>query len=98
MRGRLTAPGCSTVAGYRDSCVAAVQVCTAYGVRDAQVVCLPAALFRDCLRGDSAFAYAFSLRMATAARNQCSRYERLRLGQASERLLHLLNCETGAVC
>ena len=71
-------------------------VCTAYCVRDAQVIGLPAALFRDCLRGDSAFAYAFSLRMAAAARNQCSRYERLRLGKASERLLHLLNCEAGA--
>ena len=71
-------------------------VCTAYCVRDAQIVCLPAALFRDCLRGATAFAYAFSLRMAAAARYQCSRYERLRLGKASERLLHLLNCETGA--
>lgn len=70
-------------------------VCTAYCVRDAQVVCLPAALFRDCLRDASTFAYAFSLRMAAAARYQCSRYERLRLGKASERLLHLLNCETG---
>lgn len=71
-------------------------VCTAYCVRDAQVVCLPAALFRDCLLSTSTFAYAFSLRMAAVARNQCSRYERLRLGKASERLLHLLNCEAGA--
>ena len=49
----------------------------------------------DIALHDPAFARAFFLANAANARRQCSRYERVRLRSAKERILHLLACETG---
>ncbi|MDZ7754544.1 MAG: Crp/Fnr family transcriptional regulator [Gammaproteobacteria bacterium] len=68
-------------------------VCDAFATRPSRVVALPAATFRAQLQQDPAFAHAFSMLMAKAARRQCSRYERLRLSKARDRVLHLLGCE-----
>jgi CRP-like cAMP-binding protein len=44
---------------------------------------------------NSEFVRAFFLANAMNARRQCSRYERVRLRSARERVLHLLTCEKG---
>lgn len=49
----------------------------------------------DVALHDPAFARAFFLANAANARRQCSRYERVRLRSARDRVLHLLACETG---
>lgn len=68
-------------------------VCDGFSSRPSRLVAYPAALFRDLLAGDSQFAFAFAIHQASMARRQCSRYERLRLGRARDRVLHLLTCE-----
>jgi len=68
-------------------------VCDAFSTRESHVVALPAHRFRELLNSDPEFAAAFASLMAATARRQCSRYERLRLGRARDRVLHLLSCE-----
>lgn len=68
-------------------------VCDALATRPSLALAFPVALFRDTLHSESRFAFAFAVHQASAARRQCTRYERLRLGRARERVLHLLSCE-----
>lgn len=68
-------------------------VCEAFSTRDSAVFSIPAQRFREMLNTDVDFASAFAKLMAATARRQCSRYERLRLGRARDRVLHLLSCE-----
>ena len=67
-------------------------VCDALCTTPARVLFLPK---HNVLRamGKPAFATAFALALAGNARRQCSRYERLRLHKAKDRVLHLLICE-----
>ncbi len=67
-------------------------VCDALCTTPARVLFL---LKRNLLQamGQPAFATAFALALAGNARRQCSRYERLRLHKAKDRVLHLLICE-----
>lgn len=71
-------------------------VCDAFSMRDAALAAFPTGLFREQLQTDPAFAFNFAMQMAGSARRQCSRYERLRLVRARDRVMHLLNCEGGA--
>ncbi len=70
--------------------------CHAEAVCPSRLLAFPVEAFRDALAQDGRFALAFSLAMASHARRQCSRQERLRLKRARERILHLLTCEGDA--
>lgn len=54
-----------------------------------------AAQFRHAMQADPGFAMAFVRMLAVSLRRQCSRVERLRLKNATDRVLHYLACETG---
>jgi hypothetical protein len=56
---------------------------------------LPAKDVLAALNAGGDFAKTFALAMAANARRQCSRYERVRLKRARDRVLHLLICEGG---
>lgn len=71
-------------------------VCDGFATRDSSVVAFPVNLFRSLMQSESAFSAGFAFLMAASARRQCSRYERLRLGKARDRVLHLLSCEGDA--
>jgi CRP/FNR family transcriptional regulator len=70
-------------------------VCKAVAMNAVQVVAMPMQAVKDALAADSAFAFRFLLEVAKTSRKQCSRYERLRLKNASDRVLHYLLCESG---
>jgi CRP/FNR family transcriptional activator FtrB len=70
-------------------------VCDAFATVASEVLRLPAEDVLAALDADGAFARAFALAMASNARRQCSRYERLRLRRARDRVLHLIVCEGG---
>jgi len=70
-------------------------VCDAFATVASEVLALPADAVLAALATDGAFARAFALAMASNARRQCSRYERLRLRRARDRVLHLIICEGG---
>lgn len=70
-------------------------VCDAFASVASKVLLLPAEAVLAALHIDGAFARAFALAMAANARRQCSRYERLRLRRARDRVLHLIVCEGG---
>lgn len=67
--------------------------CDGVSTRPSRLLAYPAALFLDLLADDSRFAFAFATHQASMARRQCTRYERLRLRRARDRVLHLLTCE-----
>lgn len=63
-------------------------------VKPSDLLFLPAAALETALQ-DGDFSRAFFLASARDARRQCSRYERVRLRSARDRVLHLLTCEAG---
>lgn len=69
--------------------------CSARARTDSEVMALPKLAVLDALRNDSAFAMAFLQAQLRNARRQCSRYERLRLRRAEDRVIHFLACEAG---
>ena len=80
---------------FAESAIAADRyTCDAVCVKAARLAFIPTRDFEKAL-GDPAFAKAFFLANAINARRQCSRYERLRLRSARDRVLHLLVCESG---
>lgn len=70
-------------------------VCDGIATAASEVLVLPAREVLGALERDGAFARTFALAMASNARRQCSRYERLRLRRARDRVIHLLVCEGG---
>ncbi len=70
-------------------------VCDAFATVASDLIVLPADAALTALDTDGPFARAFALAMAANARRQCSRYERLRLRRARDRVLHLIVCEGG---
>lgn len=70
-------------------------VCHGVATEDSALFVLPAREVMGALATDAVFASAFALAMAVNARRQCSRYERVRLKRARDRVLHLLICEGG---
>lgn len=81
---------------FAESALAAANfVCDGVAVCASRVALLPAEALRQTLREDGDFALAFSLALARQARKQCSRYERVRLKRARDRVLHYLACEGG---
>lgn len=69
--------------------------CSARARTDSELIALPKAAVLDALRADAAFAMAFLQSQLRNARRQCSRYERLRLRRAEDRVIHYLACEGG---
>jgi CRP/FNR family transcriptional regulator len=70
-------------------------VCDAVATEDSILWSLPAKDVLAALNAGGDFAKTFALAMAANARRQCSRYERVRLKRARDRVLHLLICEGG---
>ncbi len=70
-------------------------VCDAFATVASEVLALPGDGVLAALGTDVAFAQSMALAMAGNARRQCSRYERLRLRRARDRVLHLIACEGG---
>lgn len=70
-------------------------VCDAFATVASDLLVLPADAVLAALDADGVFARAFALAMASNARRQCSRYERIRLRRARDRVLHLIVCEGG---
>ncbi len=68
-------------------------VCDALCTKDALVVFLPKEQLAEAMK-DPKFMTEFTLSLAKNVRRQCSRYERLRLHKARDRLLHFLSCES----
>ena len=80
---------------FAESALAAERYsCDAICVKEARLAFFPASAIEAAL-AEPAFARAFLLAIAGHARRQCSRYERLRLRGARERVLHMILCEAG---
>lgn len=69
--------------------------CSGRARTDSELIALPKAAVLDALRADTVFAMAFLQAQLRNARRQCSRYERLRLRRAEDRVIHFLACEGG---
>ncbi len=69
--------------------------CSAYAKVDSELFVLPKPKVLESLRGDMAFAMAFLQAQMRNARRQCSRYERVRLRRAEDRVMHFLVTEAG---
>lgn len=69
--------------------------CSAYAKVDSELYLLPKADVLAALRDDMAFAMAFLQAQMKNARKQCSRYERVRLRRAEDRVIHFLVTEAG---
>lgn len=69
--------------------------CSAHAKVDSTLAVLPKKAVLDALHADQSFATAFLLSQIRNARRQCSRYERVRLRRAEDRVLHYLICESG---
>jgi len=67
--------------------------CEASASCPTRVVEIPAEALRVAVVEDGELALHFSLALAQDMRRQCSRYERLRLKKAGDRVLHYLACE-----
>ncbi|NCA69052.1 MAG: Crp/Fnr family transcriptional regulator [Sphingobacteriia bacterium] len=81
---------------FAESALAAESyVCDAFATTETRVTQLPAKAVLDAFDAGGNFARAFALAMAANARRQCSRYERVRLKRARDRVIHLLVCEGG---
>lgn len=81
---------------FAESAIAASHyTCDAVAVMASRLAFLPQADL-DAALEDAEFARAFFLASAINARRQCSRYERVRLRGAKDRVLHLLACESGS--
>ncbi|MGF1547847.1 MAG: Crp/Fnr family transcriptional regulator [Thiotrichales bacterium] len=68
--------------------------CDAFASQVSTVLALPAEAVHLELATNAQFAKSFALAMAGNARRQCSRFERVRLKRARDRVLHLLTCES----
>jgi len=80
---------------FAESAIAAPRYsCDGVAVKPSELLFLPMESL-DAALTDAGFAKAFFLANAANARRQCSRYERVRLRSARERVLHLLACESG---
>ena len=80
---------------FAESAIAApLYSCEGVAVKPSQLLFIPTSSLEKAL-ADTDFAKAFFLANAANARRQCSRYERVRLRSARERVLHLLTCESG---
>lgn len=71
-------------------------VCAAIAEKDTLVAGIPVEVVMDELGGAESFALGLILQVSRNARKQCSRYERLRLKRAQDRIIHYLVCETGS--
>lgn len=69
-------------------------VCDGHARIDSELLVLPKPAMLSALRDDPGFATAFLLAQIKNARRQCSRYERVRLRRAEDRIVHYLICET----
>lgn len=69
--------------------------CAAHAKTDSDVYGLPKPAVLSALHDDTAFAMAFLQAQMKNARRQCSRYERVRLRRAEDRVIHFLVCESG---
>lgn len=70
--------------------------CAGIARADSELLALPKAAVMTAFQRDPAFASAFLLAQVRNARRQCSRYERVRLRRAEDRILHYLITEGGA--
>jgi len=68
--------------------------CEATACCPTRVAEIPAEALRVAVAEDGELALRFALSLAQDMRRQCSRYERLRLKKASDRVLHFLTCES----
>lgn len=68
--------------------------CDGHARIDSELLVLPKSAMLSALHGDSCFASAFLMAQIKNARRQCSRYERVRLRRAEDRIVHYLICET----
>lgn len=68
-------------------------ICDALCTKNAQVVFLPREQLTKAMQNPH-FVMEFTLALSNNARRQCSRYERLRLHRARDRVLHYLACES----
>lgn len=69
--------------------------CSAYAKLDSELYLLPKAVMLAAIREDMAFSMAFLQAQMKNARKQCSRYERVRLRRAEDRVIHFLVTEAG---
>lgn len=69
-------------------------VCDGIAVCATRLLLVPADEVRQTLCQSNDFALGFALAIARQARKQCSRYERVRLKRARDRVLHFLACES----
>jgi CRP-like cAMP-binding protein len=67
--------------------------CAAHAKVDSELFVLPKVAVLAALQEDPGFAAAFLLAQIRNARRQCSRYERVRLRRAEDRIVHYLICE-----
>ncbi|MGV6849047.1 MAG: Crp/Fnr family transcriptional regulator [Marinibacterium sp.] len=79
---------------FAESALAAPRFsCDAMCIKPARVAVLPVADVNAALAHPD-FARAFVMAVAGYSRRQCSRYERLRLRSARDRVLHMILCES----
>jgi len=69
--------------------------CAAHAKVDSELFALPKVAVLATLQDVPGFASAFLLAQIRNARRQCSRYERVRLRRAEDRIMHYLICEAG---
>ncbi|RME15476.1 MAG: Crp/Fnr family transcriptional regulator [Alphaproteobacteria bacterium] len=80
---------------FAESALAATRYsCDGFAVKPGAVAILPVAAVNRALERPD-FARAFIMAIAGHSRRQCSRYERLRLRSAADRVLHMILCEAG---
>lgn len=70
--------------------------CSAQARTECELHVLPKAAVLEALGSDPDFALAFLYSQMRTARRQCSRYERVRLRRAEDRIVHYLVTECGA--
>lgn len=70
--------------------------CDAIAEKGGCIASIPLDIVRDELGGAGSFALGLFLKAARSAQKQCSRYERLRLKRAQDRVMHYLLCEAGS--
>ena len=68
-------------------------ICDAVCTKDTEVAFISYDSFKNAMTNNG-FSISFLLAIAKNARRQCSRYERLRLNKAKDRLKHFLICES----
>jgi CRP/FNR family transcriptional regulator len=69
--------------------------CSAYAKVDSELLSLPKPAMLAALQSDNVFCMAFLQSQIKNAQRQCSRYERVRLRRAEDRIVHYLVTEGG---